>query len=583
MAVALGIDLGTTYTVVAVIEDGRPKIIPNAEGQRLTPSVVAFGGDGKPLVGQLAKRQAADNPQGTVFSIKRHMGSDHKVRMGGREYTPQEISSLILAKVKADVESYLGQRVEQAVITVPAYFNDRQRQATKEAGLLAGLDVIRIINEPTAAALAYGLDREDVHTVLVWDLGGGTFDISILDLGQGIFEVRAVSGDCWLGGDDYDQRLMEYLALAYRELYGVEITSRDGAAWQRLREVAEKAKIELSIAAEAQVRLPYNGPDGRGSQVLEANLTREKFQGLTADLVEMMVSPTRQALADVGLEPKDIDRVILVGGATRMPAVRDRARELLGKEPYRYIDPDEVVAVGAALQAGVLLGAVKKVVLLDVIPLSLGIETKGGLFARVILRNTPLPASEGRIFTTAADNQTSVDIHVLQGEREMALYNVSLGELRLEGIPPLPRGTPKIEVAFQVDVDGIVEVSATDLLSEGEESMKVVSCKGLHPEEMAGMVEEARSRAEEDRQQRERIEAGIIADNLISAAEKVLEESSGPGAQARQEEMERAILRAKEAVASGNIEEMKDRGGELQELLRDSPRATGTRPSGKSW
>ncbi|MBI2848809.1 MAG: molecular chaperone DnaK [Chloroflexi bacterium] len=566
MSVVLGIDLGTTFTVVATVESGRPRVIPNAEGQQLTPSVVAFSGEGMPLVGEPARKQAAANPRSTVFSIKRHMGSDYKVKVGGNEYAPEEISSFILAKVKADAESYLGQRVKQAVITVPAYFNERQREATKEAALLAGLNVMRIINEPTASALAYGLDREDIHTVLVWDLGGGTFDVSILDLGEGVFEVRAVSGDSWLGGDDYDQRLVEYLAQEYQRLQGVDFP-RDGTGWRRLREAAEKAKIELSTGTTTRVCLPVDRPDGNRRHP-EVNLTRERFQELTADLVERMVSPTRQALSDAGLEPEDIHRVILVGGATRMPAVREKARALLGKEPYRYIDPDEVVAMGAAIQAGVLLGTVKKVVLLDVIPLSLGIETQGGLFTRLIPRNTPLPASEARIFTTAADNQTSVDIHMLQGERDLALYNVSLGRFQLEGIPPLPRGRPKIEVGFQVDVDGIVHVSATDLLSESSESITVVSSKGLHREEMERMVEEASSHAEEDSRHRERVEAGIMAGNLISAAHTLLEQATGRRTEVLVKEVERGIRKTEKAMANGDINDMKMGGGELKELLR---------------
>lgn len=490
MTRAVGIDLGTTYTVAAVIEDGRPKIIPNAEGQRLTPSAVAFCRDGKPLVGQLARRQAAANPERTVFSIKRRMGSDYKVGIGERKYTPQQISSLILRKVKTDIEERLGEKVEKAVITVPAYFSDPQRQATKEAGLLAGLEVIRISNEPTAAALAYALDREDIHTVLVWDLGGGTFDVSILELEQGIFEVRAVSGDTWLGGDDYDRRLMDYLAKCYRKDYGVDFPG-DGMDWQRLREVAERAKIDLSTASSTSIYLPFSGGESVAPTHLRAALTRERFQELTRDLLERMVPPTRQALADAGLEPRDIDRVILVGGATRMPAVRELARQLLGKEPYQSINPDEVVALGAAIQAGMLLGLIEKAVVLDVLPLSLGIETQGGLFTRIIRRNTPLPASAARIFTTAADNQTSVDIHILQGERELAVNNISLGRFQLEGIPPLLRGVPKIEVTFDVDVDGILHVSATDLLTEKTESVRVVSSKGLRSEDIRRMINEA--------------------------------------------------------------------------------------------
>jgi molecular chaperone DnaK len=470
MTKAIGIDLGTTYTLVAAIENDKPKIIPNAEGQPLTPSVVAFTAEGRPLVGQLARRQAAANPERTIFSIKRRMGSNYKVRIGEREYAPQEISSLILRKVKMDAEDYLGEKVERAVITVPAYFNDRQRQATKEAAILAGLDVIRIINEPTASALAYGLDREDIHTVLVWDLGGGTFDVSILQLEKGIFEVRAVSGNTWLGGDDYDQRVMDYLADRYRETYGFDFPG-DGRAKQRLREAAERAKIDLSRESSTSIYIPFIGGDSGAPTHLNATLTREKFQEITRDLLEKMIPPTKQALADAPMGPEDIDRVILVGGATRMPAVRELARQLLGKEPYQGINPDEVVALGAAIQAGMLLGFIDKAVLFDVLPLSLGIETQGGLFAKIIPRNTPLPASEARIFTTPTDNQTAVDIHVLQGERELAVDNISLGQFQLEGIPPLPRGTPKVEVSFDIDVDGIVHVSATDLLTENTRSL----------------------------------------------------------------------------------------------------------------
>lgn len=506
MGLAIGIDLGTTNTVAAVVQDGRAVVIPNAEGQHLTPSVVAVGGDGNPVVGSRAKAMAACNPHDAVFSIKRRMGSDYRARLGARQLTPEEVSSLVLSKVKADAEVYLGQQLEKAVITVPAYFNDPQRQATREAGRLAGLEVMRIINEPTAAALAYGLDREDMHTVLVWDLGGGTFDVSILELGEGVFEVRAVSGDTWLGGDDFDQRLAELLALEYRSQYGAAVPLDDRVAWQRLREGAERAKIELSTASEARVGLCL-GRAAAGSGRLVASITRGQLEEATSDLVQRLLAPTRQALADAGLVPEDLDRVILVGGATRMPAVRAAAREWLGKEPYRYIDPDEVVAVGAAIQAGVLTGTVKRVALLDVIPLSLGLETQGGLFARIIPRNTPLPASESRVFTTARDNQASVSIHVLQGEREQAFYNISLGEFQLEGIPPLPRGVVKIEVGFDVDVDGIVHVSAADLEGGNEVEVRVVSSKALHPEEMQHMIGEAASHAEEDSMFREEVQA----------------------------------------------------------------------------
>ena len=566
MARAIGIDLGTTYTVVAVIEDGQPKIIPNAEGKRLTPSVVSFTEDGQPLVGQLARRQAAANPERTVFSIKRRMGSNYKVSIGEREYIPQELSSLILRKVKSDAEFYLGERIEKVVITVPAYFNDRQRQATKEAGMIAGLDVIRILNEPTAAALAYGLNQEGIHTVLVWDLGGGTFDVSVLELDESIFEVRAVSGNTWLGGDDYDQRLTEYLADQYRETYGTDFP-RDGADRQRLREAAEKAKIDLSERSSTSVYLPFIGGNSFAFSHLETTLTREKFQELTRDLLQKMVGPTQQALIDAELKSQDIDRVILVGGATRMPAVQELARQLLGKEPHQSINPDEVVALGAAIQAGMLLGLIDKAVLLDVLPLSLGIETQKGLFARIIRRNTPLPASESRIFTTADDNQTSVDIHVLQGERELAMDNISLGQFQLDGIPPLPKGTPKIEVSFDVDVDGIVHVSATDLLTENTQSVRVVSSKGLSPVEIQRMIEEAETSAEEDRRKREVVEAGIEADNTISAAEIMMEELHKSHAEALTEEVWRAILKVKEALASARGNEIRCRSTELRELL----------------
>jgi molecular chaperone DnaK len=566
MTRAIGIDLGTTYTVVAVIENGQPKIIPNAEGQPLTPSVVSFVNDGWPLVGQMAIRQASANNERTVFSIKRRMGSNYKVSIDEREYTPQELSSLILRKVKTDAEHYLGERIEKAAITVPAYFNDRQRQATKEAGIIAGLDVIRIISEPTAAALAYGFNREDIRTVLVWDLGGGTFDVSVLELDEGIFEVRAVSGNTWLGGDDYDKRLMEYLAEQYKETYGTDFP-RDGADRQRLREAAERAKIDLSERSSTSIYLPFIGGNSVAFSHLETTLTRDKFQELTRDLLQKLVGPTQQALTDAELKPQDIDRVVLVGGATRMPAVQEIARQLLGKDPYQSINPDEVVALGAAIQAGMLLGVIDQAVLLDVLPLSLGIETQRGLFARIIRRNTPLPASESRIFTTADDNQTSMDIHVLQGERELANDNLSLGQFQLDDIPPLPRGTPKIEVSFDVDLDGIVQVSAIDLLTENTQSVRVVSSKGLSPLEIHRMIEEAETSAQEDREKRALIEAGIEADSAISAAEMAIGELHEYHAEALAEEVWRAILDVKEALASGQSDKIRCQSAELRELL----------------
>ncbi|MBI2871844.1 MAG: Hsp70 family protein [Chloroflexi bacterium] len=599
MARAIGIDLGTTYTVVATIQEGRPRTVPNAEGQHLTPSVVAFTSAGEPLVGQRARRQAAANPQGTVFSIKRRMGSDYVVKAIGREYTPQEVSGLILRKVKADAEERLGERITQAVITVPAYFNDRQRQATREAGTFAGLEVLRIVNEPTAAALAYGLEREDVHTVLVWDLGGGTFDVSILELGEGIFEVRAVSGDTWLGGDDFDQRVADYLAAEYEKVTGARFPA-DGGARVWLREVAERAKIELSSYPVTQVHLPPLGPwrwsqkgpiGGVGgweklpwggdslnhqrqlwasSRQVEIALTREHLERLTEDLLRRMAACTHQAIADSGLSPNEIDRVILVGGATRMPAVRRLAREVIGKEPYRYIDPDEVVAAGAAIQAGMLLGLVEKAVLLDVLPLSLGVETQGGLAARIIPRNSPLPASGARIFTTAADYQPSMDVHVLQGERELALDNISLGQFQLSGIPPAPRGVAKVEVAFEADVDGIVHVSATELLSESEMRVKVASTKHLDPREIGSLANEALHHAEEDREKRQRIEAIIEAEGLMAAGEMLLKELVRPPTGPQSQRTTQALAKLREAMAWGLPEEMRGQSRELRQLLAEA-------------
>ncbi|MBI4199257.1 MAG: Hsp70 family protein [Chloroflexi bacterium] len=480
----IGIDLGTTYTVVATVEGGRPMVVPNAEGQRLTPSVVAFTSDGKTLVGQPARRQAASNPEGTVLSIKRCMGSGYRAKVREREHTPQEVSSLVLHKVKADAERVLGETIHQAVITVPAYFNELQRQATREAALLAGLDVLRLLNEPTATALAYGLHREDAHTILVWDLGGGTFDVSILELGEGIFEVRAVSGDAWLGGDDYDQRLAAYLAEQYRQARGVDFPNTPEAR-QQLREAAERAKVQLSPSPGTRVSLDLPGDDA-APRVWKTDVTRECFERLTADLLQRMVGPTRQALRDADLTPAGIDRVVLAGGATRMPALRALVKEMFGKEPYRSLDPDEVVAMGAAVQAAMLLGLLEKVVLLDVLPLSLGVETQAGFAARIIPRNTPLPASASRVFTTAADGQTAMDIHVLQGEGELASDNISLGQLRLEGIPSAPRGVPKVEVGFQADVDGLLHVSALDLLGENQIQARLACSKALDPSDLEG-------------------------------------------------------------------------------------------------
>lgn len=567
MTKAIGIDLGTTNSVVAFVEGGQATIIPNAEGGRLTPSVVAFTKDGKRLVGELAKRQAVANPEHTIASIKRHMGSDYKVRIDDKEYTPQEISSLILRKLKTDAENYLGEKIKKAVITVPAYFSDSQRQATKDAGTIAGLDVVRIINEPTAASLAYGLDKEGVHTILVWDLGGGTFDVSILELGEGVFEVKAVNGNTRLGGDDYDDRIMDYLVTEFQKEHGIDLR-KDKVALQRLKEAAEKAKIELSSVSITDIKLPFLVTDGDDSKHLDITLTREKIEELTVDLLQKMVGPTRQALADAELEPDDIDRVVLVGGATRMPSVQRLIKELIGKEPYKDINPDEVVAIGAAIQAGILAGEVRKAVLVDVTPLSLGIETQGGIFAKIIERNTTIPTSCGQIFTTAADNQTEVDIHVLQGEREMAMYNVSLGRFQLVGIPPAPRGMPQIEVTFDIDADGIVHVSAKDLHTEKEQSMRITSPKALSEEEVKRMIEEAQAYAEEDRKQREEVEIRIQADSMIHAAQMTMEEAARRLDETKVEEIEKAILKVKTALANDDSQEIKSKTEELEELIR---------------
>ncbi|PIU55590.1 MAG: molecular chaperone DnaK [Chloroflexi bacterium CG07_land_8_20_14_0_80_51_10] len=562
MAKVIGIDLGTTNSVAAFMENGKPKVIPNAEGGRLTPSVVALTEDGRRLVGQLAKRQAVANPEKTVASIKRRMGSDFKVNIDGKKYTPQEISSLILSKVKADAESYLGEKVEKAVITVPAYFNDSQRQATKDAGTIAGLDVIRIINEPTASALAYGLDRKEIHYVLVWDLGGGTFDVSVLELGQGIFEVKAVNGNTWLGGDDWDQRIVDYLAREFQRAHGIDLR-KDMIALGRLKEAAEKAKVELSNSQVVSVKLPFIFSDDHNAKDLDITLTGGDFEALTRDLLEKMVAPTKQALADAKLEPEALDRVILVGGATRMPAVQQLCRELLGQEPYRDIDPDEVVALGAAIQAGMLSGELERVTLLDVTPLSLGVETRGGIFARIIERNAKIPTSASQIFSTAFDNQPEVDIHVLQGEREMAAYNMSLGKFQLTGIPLAPRGVPRIEVAFSIDVNGILQVSAVDLYTDNEAGLRVESSRPSS-EEMGRMIQEAKAYAEEDKRRREEVEIGIKADNMLYAAERIAKQAG-----AALQELETRVLEVKAALASGDSQLVKSRTQELQELVKE--------------
>ena len=523
MGKIIGIDLGTTNSCVAVMEGGEPVVIANAEGGRTTPSVVAFSKNGERMVGQVAKRQAVTNADRTVSSIKRHMGTDYKVTIDDKKYTPQEISAMILRKLKADAEAYLGQPVTEAVITVPAYFNDAQRQATKDAGRIAGLDVKRIINEPTAAALAYGVDKESEQKIMVYDLGGGTFDVSILDIGDGIVEVKATNGDTHLGGDDFDQCVMDYLVSEFKKAEGIDL-SGDKVAMQRLKEAAEKAKIELSGVTSTNINLPYITADATGPTHLDVTLTRAKFNELTAKLVERTMGPVRQALADAGLKASDLSKVLLVGGSTRIPAVQEAVKGITGKEGFKGINPDECVAVGAAIQGGVLGGDVKGVVLLDVTPLSLGLETMGGVFTRLIDRNTTIPTKKSQVFSTAADNQTSVEIHVLQGEREMAAYNKTLGKFQLDGIAPAPRGVPQIEVSFDIDANGIVNVSAKDLGTGKEQHITITASSNLSKEDIDKAVKEAEQYAAEDKARKDEVDTHNAADQLIYQTEKTLNE-----------------------------------------------------------
>ncbi|WP_100331624.1 molecular chaperone DnaK [Bacillus xiapuensis] len=567
MSKIIGIDLGTTNSCVAVLEGGEAKVIPNPEGNRTTPSVVAFK-NGERQVGEVAKRQAITNPN-TVISIKRHMGTDYKVNIEGKDYSPQEISAMILQHLKSYAEDYLGEKVEKAVITVPAYFNDAERQATKDAGKIAGLEVERIINEPTAAALAYGMDKmEEDQTILVYDLGGGTFDVSILELGDGVFEVRSTAGDNRLGGDDFDQVIIDYLVQEFKKENGIDL-SQDKMAMQRLKDAAEKAKKDLSGVTSTQISLPFITAGEAGPLHLEVNLTRAKFEELSADLVERTMGPVRQALQDADLSTSDIDKVILVGGSTRIPAVQEAIRKATGKEPHKGVNPDEVVAMGAAVQGGVLTGDVKDVVLLDVTPLSLGIETMGGVFTKLIDRNTTIPTSKSQVFSTAADNQTAVDIHVLQGERPMAADNKTLGRFQLTDIPPAPRGIPQIEVTFDIDKNGIVNVSAKDMGTGKQQNITIKSSSGLSDEEIERMVKEAEENAEADKKLKEEAELRNEADQLIFTTEKTLKELEGKVDEEEVKKAEDAKEALKAAMEKNELEEIRSKKEALSEIVQN--------------
>ena len=566
MSKVIGIDLGTTNSCVAVIENGEPTVITNTEGARTTPSIVGFAKNGERLVGQVAKRQAITNHDRTVVSIKRDMGSDKKVKIDDKEYSAPEISAMVLQKLKADAESYLGTPVTQAVITVPAYFSDSQRQATKDAGRIAGLEVLRIINEPTAAALAYGLDKDKDQKIMVYDLGGGTFDVSILDIGDGVFEVLATAGNNKLGGDDFDQRVMDYLVAEFKKESGIDL-STDNMAMQRLKEAAEKAKIELSSTATANVNLPFITADSTGPKHLDITITRAKFEEIVGDLVEATVGPVNQALKDSGLTFDKIDKILLVGGSTRIPLVQETVKRLTGKEPYKGINPDECVSIGAAIQAGVLTGDVKGLVLLDVTPLSLGIETYGGVFTKLIERNTTIPTKKSQIFSTAADGQTSVEVHVLQGEREIAAYNKTLGRFSLTGLPPAPRGVPQIEVTFDIDANGIVHVTAKDMATNNEQKIAITASSNLTEEEIDKAVKEAEAHASEDKKKKEEVEVRNNAESFVYNTEKTLKELEGKISDDEKSKVEAEVAAVKKTLEGTDTEAIKSATEKLTQVF----------------